>query len=364
MIKADQIGKIEQRKIDVNDSILKALRLMDAIDKKLLLVFENNEFRSLLSIGDIQRAIINNISLESHVCEILRKNIRVAHVGDNFDEIKQHMIQYRSECMPIFDDKEDLFDVIFWEDLFPEERPQYTRKLSFPVVIMAGGRGSRLRPITNILPKPLIPLDERTILEHIMDRFLQIGCNQFLLSVNYKADIIRYYLHSLGNPNYHIQYFQEDRPLGTIGSLYLIKKDIQSTFFVSNCDILIDQDYGAIYDYHVEQNNELTVVAALKHIKIPYGTIETAEGGQLTSLVEKPELTFKINSGLYILEPHLLDEIPTNEFFHITDLINVIIKRGGKVGVFPVSENSWKDIGEWSEYLRISKKFNVTEQLR
>jgi NDP-sugar pyrophosphorylase family protein len=260
--------------------------------------------------------------------------------------------------MPVVDESGILTDVIFWEDFFPDEERRTIQKLDLPIVIMAGGKGTRLRPFTNILPKPMMPIDEKTILEHIMDRFTAMGCNRFFLSVNYKADILRFYLDSLNNPTYHISYFKEDHPLGTAGSLSLLKGQINTTFFVSNCDILIEEEYAVIYNYHIEQKNELTLVAALKHLKIPYGTLETTEGGQLTALVEKPELTWKINSGLYILEPHLLEEIPDNTFLNITDLIGKIKERNGRVGVFPVSENSWKDIGEWNEYLRISKKFN------
>ncbi|MDB4729693.1 sugar phosphate nucleotidyltransferase, partial [Akkermansiaceae bacterium] len=125
---------------------------------------------------------------------------------------------------------------------------------------------------------------------------------------------------------------------------------IKETFFVSNCDIIIDADYADIYRYHQEEKNEITMVVSLKHIKIPYGTVETEEGGQVTSLVEKPELTYMVNAGLYILEPHLLDEIKEDTFFHITELIDLVKKRGGRVGAFPVSEKSWCDIGEWAEY--------------
>jgi len=358
MERTGQPEKIEQRKIDIHDPMLKALRLMDAIEKKLLLVFDGGKFAGLVSIGDIQRAIIGNHPLDTPVQKILRPNIRLAHQGDDFDHIRQEMIRERAECMPILDADGNLDDVIFWEDIFPGGEKRLERKLNFPVVIMAGGKGVRMKPFTNILPKPLIPIDEKTIMEHIMDRFVEIGCHDFLVSVNHKADFIRFYFDNLAHPAYSISYFQEEKPLGTAGSLFLQKDHIRSTFFVTNCDILIDQDYGEIVDYHQEQNNELTLVAALKHIRIPYGTIETAEGGQLTALQEKPELMFKINSGFYILEPHLLKEIPDREFFNITDLIEKIMKRNGKVGVFPVSSNSWTDIGEWSEYIRASKKIS------
>jgi len=334
-----------------DDSILFVLKKMDQTSRKLLLVFEDNRFSSLISIGDIQRAIIKNISLETQIGRILRKNVRVAYLTEQFDVIKQRMLDYRTECMPILDKNNNLANVYFWEDIFGKDRSRIESKLNLPVVIMAGGKGSRLKPITNIIPKPLIPLGEKTIVEIIMNKFIEVGCNNFFMSVNYRADFIKHYFKTLNDDTYKIRYFQEKKPLGTAGSLFLLKDKISTTFFVTNCDIIIEQDYREIYDYHKDVKNELTIVTALKHYKIPYGIIETSENGQLISLSEKPEYTFKINSGLYILEPHLLNEIPENKFFHITQIIEKIKKRNGKIGAFPISEKSWIDIGEWKVYL-------------
>jgi NDP-sugar pyrophosphorylase family protein len=144
--------------------------------------------------------------------------------------------------------------------------------------------------------------------------------------------------------------------MGTAGSLSLLKNKINKTFFVSNCDIIIEQDYSEILNYHQENKNEITVVAALKNYPIPYGIIESGEFGQLLELKEKPEITFKINSGMYILEPHLLKEIPSGSFFHITQLIEKIKRRNGKIGVFPVSEKSWIDMGELDTFTKHLKQ--------
>jgi NDP-sugar pyrophosphorylase family protein len=188
-----------------------------------------------------------------------------------------------------------------------------------------------------------------------MDRFVGVGCNEFHISVNYKAQTIKDYFVNLNNAAYNIDYFEEDKPLGTAGSMFLIKDKIQTTFFVSNCDILIDQDLSEIYKYHKSNKNKITIVSAMKNYKIPYGTIETSEKGILKSMDEKPELIFQINTGMYILEPEMLDLIPNNEFFHITELIEKVRKSGENVGVFPIAENSWQDIGNWDDYKKILK---------
>lgn len=346
--------KISKRIIQFDATLLMALKQMDSIERKLLLVFRNGTYINLLSIGDIQRAIINNSSLETSISKILRSNTKFCHASDSFEEVRKKMIEYRTECMPILDMNEDLVDVYFWENVFPEADRKEKSHLGLPVVIMAGGKGSRLKPLTNVLPKPLIPIGERTIIEEIFERFGNHGCNEFFVSVNYKAEMVEFYLKNQNLP-YHLVFFKEEEPMGTAGSLSLLKGQIHETFFVSNCDILIEQDYSEIIDYHRFNKNEITIVAALKHFPIAYGTIETGDNGRLLNLVEKPELTFKINSGMYILEPHILDEIPENQIFHITSLIEKILKRKGNIGVFPVSEKSWKDIGGWEElkqYLR------------
>jgi dTDP-glucose pyrophosphorylase len=339
-------------------TILVALRKMDQTKRKLLIVLKNDDtFFSLLSIGDIQRSIINNAPLDSAIDHILRNDVTVANSTDDILVVKERMKARRNEFMPIIDSKNRIINVIFWEDLFQEK--QDVGQFKLPIVIMAGGMGSRLKPITNVIPKPLIPINDKTIIEDIMDRFVHQGCSEFYLSVNYKADLIKYYFDDLANKAYKINYFQEEKPLGTAGSLSLLKGKIQETFFVSNCDILIDQDYAEILKYHRANKNKITIVAALKHYPLPYGTIETGNNGVLIELTEKPDLTFKINSGMYIIEPEVLNEIPDNEFYHITDLIENRKKKGDRVGVFPVSEKSWRDIGNWEDYL---KTFNYQKQ--
>jgi len=336
---------LKQISIEPDKNLLDALKQMDALEKKLLIVIDKNEYRGLLSAGDIQRAIIKNKSLDTLISTVLRKKIRIAKPNDTFEKIRKMMVNYRMEFCPVVDENNKIIKIYFWEDLFKDIRSHPVNKFDLPVIVMAGGFGTRLRPLTMVLPKPLIPIGKKTMLEEIFDRFAKHGCKQFYISVNYKAELIEYYLKNENLP-YELIFVKEEMPMGTAGSLSLLKDRVHKTFFVTNCDILIDQDYSEILNFHCKNKNEITIVAALKHYPIPYGAIETGNNGQLIDLTEKPEFTLKINSGMYILEPHLLNEIPRNEFFHITQLIEMVKKRKGKIGVFPVSEGSWKDIGE------------------
>ncbi|KAA8484740.1 NTP transferase domain-containing protein [Arcticibacter tournemirensis] len=328
---------------------------MDEIRKKLLLVFDQNKYLGLLSIGDLQRSIISSVDLGTPIHKIIRKDYISVKPNTSIEDVKKLMLSIRAEFMPVVTDGGELLEVHFWEDLFGSFEDAPVKQFKLPIVIMAGGFGTRLKPLTNVLPKPLLPIGKKTILEEIFDRFGKHGCDQFFISVNYKADLIEYYLRSQNLP-YSLEFFKEEKPLGTAGSLTLLKGKIDQTFVVSNCDILIDQDYSEILDYHKNCGNEITIIAALKHYPIPYGIIKTGENGKLIDLKEKPELTFKINSGMYILESHLLDEIPENEFFHITQLVEKIKNRNGNIGVFPVTEKSWKDVGLLSEYIDLLKQ--------
>lgn len=339
------------RDISPNTSMLDAMKKMDELDCKLLIVIENSKFIGLISIGDVQRAILAGRSLDTPVVQIIRTTNITGSPKDTIDTIRDLMAKYRMEFYPIVRDDNTIEQIYYWADLF-EGQKRTVEKFSAPVVIMAGGYGTRLKPLTNVIPKPLIPIGERTMLEEIFLRFYHHGCSSFYLSVNYKADLIEYYLNEQNLP-YTIEYFKENEPLGTAGSLILLKDKIDQTFFVNNCDIIIEDDYAQFLQYHKEQSNDITLIAAVKSYHIPYGTVETGENGILKNLKEKPEASFLINSGMYILEPKLLDMIPAGRLYHITDLIKDVQAKGGKAGVFPVSEKAWIDMGDWDEYLRL-----------
>ncbi len=348
----NEAGDINYLKINHTAKIIDALKLMDSNKRKLLIVFKNNTFYSMLSIGDIQRSIIQGNSLDKPVDEILRPKemITIAGPDDSLDTIQENILKHKAEFMPVVDEKGNIQRLYFWEDIVDLSEYKYGEKLNIPAVIMAGGKGTRLRPITNIIPKALIPIGEKPIMEVIIDKFREIGIRDFYISVNYKREMIRNYFNPLGEKDCNLTFIEEDKPLGTAGSLYMMRNKLKDSFFVSNCDILIDQDFREVYQYHKENGNELTILSALKHYPIPYGTLETGEYGVLKDMKEKPELTFQVNTGMYVLEPHLLNEIPENTYFQITSLIKKVINRKGKIGVFPVSEHSWIDIGMWKKY--------------
>lgn len=338
--------------ISPSTTLLAALKTMDERKVKTLFVFDGNHFMGLFTLGDVQRAIIKNIGLDKEVGSILDRHKIFGYKTESNDIIREKMRSIRAEVMPILGENGEIVDIWFWDEVFNEQEPNNRSKIDLPVVIMAGGKGTRLKPITNVIPKPLVPVGDKTILEVIMDQFESIGCHKFYMSVNYKADMMKYYLCQLDH-KYDIEFFMEDKPLGTIGSVSLLRGKITTPFFVSNCDSINEQDYRDVWDYHVNNHNDMTIVTMVKSFKIPYGVIETGKDGLMTALKEKPEQTYQVNTGVYILNPDLIDEIPEGEFFHITHLMEKVQARGGRVGCFPVSEHSWRDMGEWPEYLKM-----------
>ena len=331
-------------------SLVEALKKMDQAACKLLMVYEDEDFFNLLTIGDIQRALISGLELSTAINQIDIGEKLLATTKDDREEVIRSLISIRPEFMPIMNEEGEIVELIFWQDVTEESLRQSDELVNLPVVIMAGGLGTRLKPITNIIPKPLIPIGDYPMVHQIVRRFQQFGAQDFHVSVNYKWKMIQQYFDDL-DEKININYYKEDQPLGTAGSLGLMKENLTDTFFVSNCDIIVDDDYGAIYDYHRKNNNVITIVACVKSQNIPYGVIHTDENGLYKGMSEKPTINHLLNTGMYVLEPEVLELVDTTRLFHITELIEKAREANLTIGVFPVTEKSWMDIGEWKGYL-------------
>lgn len=347
-------------------TMLQAMEQMDRVGHKLLMVMEGDSFVGLISIGAIQRAIVRGASPKEGIAAHLRDDVVLCTTADDEEKIKGEMLRCRAEYMPIVQPRntldtrngDEVVDVVFWEDVFGERMvvSVSVKKYDMPVVVMAGGEGTRLRPLTNILPKPLLPIGKKTIIETIMDRFVEIGCRRFFISLNYMADTIERYLTEHNDGRYEFTFFREDRPMGSGGSLSLIRDKIKESFFVTNCDNILQQDLAEIVEVHRQNKNEMTVVAAVKGMKLPYGNLVVGDDERVVKVEEKPEFLFRVNTGVYVMESKLLDEVPDGRYFPITDLMNIVINRGGRVGCFPITDGSWCDIGNWEDYCRVLRK--------
>jgi NDP-sugar pyrophosphorylase family protein len=250
--------------------------------------------------------------------------------------------------IPLLDNTGKVCGLLMWKDFFENGDIAINEKPN-QVVIMAGGKGTRLDLFTKILPKPLIPVGEKPIIGHIMDNFSKYGFNRFLISLNYKADMIKIYF-SDNHHDYGIDYVQEENFLGTAGALALARDRLYDTFMVSNCDVIIDTNLDRLFGYHKENGNHATILSTVRNIKIPYGVLRS-DKANLQEIVEKPEYNFVINSGIYVLEPEIIDLIPDNQAMDMPDLLISGKEKGLKVQIYPMT-CSWFDVGEWGEYKR------------
>jgi NDP-sugar pyrophosphorylase family protein len=220
---------------------------------------------------------------------------------------------------------------------------------------MAGGKGTRLEPFTKVLPKPLIPIGDKTIIEIIIEKFTDYEIDNFYVSVNHKAKIIKSYFEELKR-EYTISYIEESQPLGTIGALSLIKEKINKPILITNCDIIINTDYSEFLKFHIRNKYDLSLIGSMIDFKIPYGVCEIGKDGILENFTEKPQYSILASTGMYILSPNIIDQIPENVFYDITDLMSYLRNNGGRIGVFPISEESWMDTGEWDQYRKTVSK--------
>ena len=303
-----------------------------------------------LTDGDIRRWILSDGDLKAQVFHVCNRNPYVAEEGFKTAQVRADMLNGNLSCVPVVNPAREIVRLLFWKELFQGEVAVKPKgRLNLPVVIMAGGQGTRLAPFTNVLPKPLIPVGDKTIIEIIINQFLPYGLDRFHLSVNYKSKILKSFFEELA-PDYSVVYLEEKEPRGTAGGLRALYSPTPEHLIVTNCDIVIQADFAELVSFHTDNNYDLTLVASLKDYHIPYGVCELEKGGSLARIKEKPQYSFLVNTGMYVVRRDRLGLIPEETRCDMTDFIELIKTAGGRVGVFPIGEKAWIDTGEWTEY--------------
>ncbi|MBL4889042.1 MAG: NTP transferase domain-containing protein [Candidatus Lindowbacteria bacterium] len=336
--------------IDEDVLVRDALKKIDlGGGRNLFVTNEDSSLVGALSDGDIRRYLLKNGSLDDPIRSIINRNPICIDASRDKDLAKRLMSKNRIEILPVIDDQRHIMGAIHWLDIVDSPSRNIARRADLPVVIMAGGRGERLSPLTKILPKPLVPLGDKPIIEVIIDQFMIAGVANFYIILNYKGDLVRTYLESI-NESANFEYIWEKDFLGTAGGLKLLPDDFPDNFVLSNCDIIVNADYGDALVHHKENQNFITVIGSVQHYKIPFGVIDYGENGKITKFQEKPELDFTINTGVYIINKEILKLIPNDGQYHMTDLIKEGMSRDMKIGVYPVSEKSFIDIGQLKSY--------------
>lgn len=335
-------------------SVSSAVKAIDDGGKKVVFCLHGNRLSGCFTDGDMRRYILRNGDMHKPVSQAM--NPAPISFSLSQEELARKFIRDSGAvAVPIVDEYGAITKIFFRGDdtsivrLLPEP---------VPLVVMAGGKGTRLYPFTKILPKPLIPIGETPILDRIIDCFGQYGVRDVYLVLNHRRNMIKAYYNEICLP-YNIHFVDEDQPLGTGGGVSLLKGEINRTFFLSNCDCLLDTDYLCMYEYHKSHGNAMTMVVAAKNMGLPYGVVDLDSQGNLQEIREKPEYSFLVNTGIYVMEPEVMDFIKKHERIDMPELAERLIVAGRRVGGYPITEKSWLDMGQLNEMHDMLRELKV-----
>jgi dTDP-glucose pyrophosphorylase len=332
-------------------SIKEAMQIIDNNLIKIALVVDGNQkLIGTITDGDIRRSILKGTSLNQSVKNIMNSNFIYAEVGDSKEKIYQLAKDNLVNQVPIVNKDLILMGI---EDLI-NFSPNIKRENT--VVLMAGGLGKRLRPLTHETPKSMLKIKGKPILEIILEGCIKYGFNNFILSVNYKSEIIEEYFGDGDKLGIKIQYVKDKGKMGTAGSLYFLKKQLRKDFLVINSDLLTNINLSHLVDFHYNNNSKATMCIREYDLKVPYGVVNV-EKENISSIEEKPVHSFFVNAGIYMLNPSVLKHVPENSFFDMPTLFNILIQNNEKVSPFPIREY-WLDIGGISEFNMANEQYN------
>ena len=334
-----------------------ALNRINKLGGRSLIVINSKKILvGVLTSGDLRKAIINKKILNKNIQFIYNPKAKFVFKDEvSQTKIKNLLKKSNIDILPVVDRKS--YKVLDYYDLnkIKKYKSENIKKLKADVVIMAGGKGVRMKPVTDILPTPLIPIKNKPIIQHIIEKFNKFGVNKFYLTVNHKSHFIKAFFNE-AKLKARFSFITEKKPMGTIGGVKKLIKKNYNNFFLTNCDTLVNANYNQILKKHILEKNIITIISASNNYKIPYGTCVLNKNGELKEIIEKPIFKLNVNVGFYVINYKALKLIPVNSSFDITDLINLILKSKKKIGVFKISKNSWKDVGQWSEYKKVMNK--------
>ena len=319
-----------------------AIKIAIVVDKK-------NRLLGTLSDGDIRRGFLKGLNINSSIKSIINKKPFIGKKYDSKDKLLKKAITKKVSQVPIIDEKGKVLEIILTDELILKDKIKSNK-----VVIMAGGKGTRLRPLTKNIPKPMLKVGSKPILETIIKRFSECGFKDLIICVNYKSHAIENYFGNGKKFGVTIRYIKEKKRMGTAGALSFLKKKIYEPFFVINGDLLTNLDFEKMLDFHNKHNSEATMGVKEYSINSPYGEVNIANE-KISSIDEKPIHKFFANAGIYILNPKCIDLVP-KKFFDMTTLFKKIITKKQKATSFPLNEY-WKDIGRLSDYEKANKEF-------
>lgn len=336
--------------VSPDSKILEAIEVINRSSLQVAMVVDSNrKLLGMVTDGDIRRAILKNIPMSTAVERIMMKDFVSASEKDEREKVLNLMEQNDLSRIPVIDGHGRVVDLKILLDIIK------TEKLDNSVVIMAGGLGTRLRPLTRERPKPLLKVGNKPILETIIDNFREYGLDNFIISLNYKAEMIKEYFGDGSKWDINISYIDEEKPLGTVGALSLMPEKPASPFFVINGDLLTKINVKQLLEFHSRNNSFATMCVREYDFQVPYGVVKVDEH-RLLGMEEKPIQSFFVNAGIYVLDPQSLDLIPPNSYLDMPNLFETMIGLSKNTTVFPIHEY-WLDIGRTVDYERAHDDF-------
>lgn len=334
--------------ITKDKSLLEALSVINDLAPDPLVLFvldEEQRMVGTLTDGDSRRALITGASVNDTVEKIMHRDFNYMKV-EELDDVKELKRQkdLQMRLVPVLDKERHIVEILNLE--------KYKTRLPIDAVLMAGGRGERLRPLTEKTPKPLLPVGDKTIIDHNIDRLISYGVKHINVTVNYlKEQIEDHFVEPRGEVKVHT--VRESKFLGTIGGIRFVKDFYNDTILVMNSDLFTNINYEEFYIHFKEHDAEMSVAAVPYTVSVPYGIFDL-EGREIHGLIEKPTYNYYANAGIYLIKRHILDEIPEDTFFNATDLIEKLIAENKKVIRFPLN-GTWIDIGNPQEYQKANE---------
>ena len=342
---------IDKIKLPLQASIRDALNIIDDGGLHIAVVTdENHQLIGLVSDGDIRRALLRGKNLEDSVIDILNEQPITVRKNESREDILAKAKKYRLSQLPVVDKNNTLLDVI---DI---TRLATALSKSNPVILMVGGLGTRLRPLTDKIPKPLLKVGDKPILQTIIEQFKSHGFKNIILCVNYRSEMIKEYFGDGKEFGVNISYVDEPKRMGTAGALSLIK-DIKEPFFVMNGDLLTNINFEYLYKYHLSTNAEATMCVREYEYQVPYGVIEM-KGNSILKITEKPIQNFYVSAGIYMLDPSVLKNIPEDQFYDMPTLFEDIMESSGRAVSYPIKEY-WMDIGQMDEFEKANEEYST-----
>ncbi|SHF35242.1 nucleotidyltransferase family protein [Desulforamulus putei] len=324
-------------------SILNTIKVIDSAALQIALVVDDaGRLLGTVTDGDIRRAILRGLSLDEPVSRVMNSSPTVARVNEDRQEILAVMKARNLRHIPVLDETGRVVGIEILEELLKGGRKENL------VVLMAGGLGSRLRPLTQDCPKPLLKVGSRPILETILHNFIEYGFERFYISVNYKADMIKQYFGNGNRWNVQIKYIEEKERLGTAGSLSLLPEKTEHPLLIMNGDLLTRVNFDQLLSFHIDNQVQATMCVREFDLQVPFGVVKI-DGHRLLGIDEKPVQHFFVNAGIYVLQPDVLELLPRGMYYDMPDLLARIVEQGKETAVFPVREY-WLDIGRLSDY--------------